>query len=86
MDRQFNDEGAYYIADTSAHADLDIYGILAFTDTVIASIGFKGGYLGPSADEGAVITGVTIPAGTTLFMRITDITLTSGSIFAYRGS
>lgn len=36
--------------------------------------------------SGDTLTGVTIPAGTTIFGEISGFTLTSGSVLAYKGA
>lgn len=75
--------GSYYIADTNLHT-FRALGFFTVTATTIAVITFPSGYEGPSADEGAVITAVALPAGHYYPIPFDSIDLTSGSIIAYR--
>lgn len=65
--------GGLYISDTSAHPG-NYFAVQMITDTVIAT-----------ATNGSItgITGVSIPAGTIIYLSATSLTLTSGTCIAY---
>lgn len=84
MNRDWPEKGMYYFADTDTHSGINCYAFLTVTATVINAITYKNGFAGPSASEGAVLTGVSIPAGLLIQIPFTSIDLTSGSILAYR--
>jgi len=88
MNRHFNEIGAFYIDDASAHDGIDCYGFQTESDTIIAAITYSPGYSGPDGTEGAStnIVGKTLPAGRLYLLRFESITLTSGTILAYRAS
>jgi hypothetical protein len=65
------------IATTTPATGLDCYALVCLTDTVFATLTPTTGF------SCTGITGVTQPAGTTIFGSYTAITLTSGSIHAY---
>lgn len=68
------EKGGLLIADTSAHAG-DFDAIQALEATVVASM--------TSSTLSGTLTSVPIPAGATIFARISSITLTSGKVIAY---
>lgn len=71
-EKTFGGSGETYLADLTAHTG-DWYALTAVEDAVIASVTTPNG----------TYTGVPCPAGLTLPLRFTAITLTSGKIFAW---
>lgn len=71
--------GLRYTADTTAVTG-NFCAIYCVTSTVFTTLTAETGF------DGTTITGVTFPAGTWIFSPITAYTLTSGSVFAYRGT
>jgi hypothetical protein len=74
--------GFEYISDTTLHIAPNnqvFVTIQCVTDTVIASLKSE------APISGNTFTGVTLPAGTTIPTRLNSITLTSGSLIAYKG-
>jgi len=74
--------GFEYIGDTAAHlppANQVFVELYILTTTVIAAISSE------VALTGTTFTGVSIPAGVTLKGRFKSITLTSGTVIAYKG-
>lgn len=69
--------GALFVTDTSAHAG-DFESITALTATVIAAM--------TSSTITGTLAGMTLPAGTTIFGRISTFTLTSGTVLAYNAN
>lgn len=67
------------IDDTTAFTGLNGYAIQAITDTVISSLTTGG--LDP--DSTWDLTGVTISAGTIIYVQFSAITLTSGECICY---
>ena len=67
--------GGVIITDTAAHPGLSCCGLYAITATVIAAMTVVG-YTGSLAT-------LTIPAGQTVKVQFTSITLTSGSCICY---
>lgn len=70
----------YPIDDTNAHLSLNGYAIQAISDTVISS-------LTDVNINGAApwdLTAVTIKAGTIIYVRFSDITLSSGECIVYQ--
>lgn len=70
--------GAVFESGTTALTNQKLYCIHCITDTVFSTL------TNDPAWTGDTFTGVTIPAGTMLFGRFTAVTLTSGSILAYK--
>ena len=73
---QLGKNGSTEIFTTAAQTSKDWYCVYFPTESVIASI-----TVADATGESALQT--TLPAGTTLFMNITDITLTSGIGIGY---
>jgi hypothetical protein len=69
--------GGHNIFTTSAQTDKDYYAIHFIQESVISSITVA------NADGDSNLQ-TTIPAGTTIFLRITAITLSSGLAIGYR--
>ena len=65
------------ISNTAAHTSKDFYCVYCVTDTVVASITCD------SEVTNAAGLQTTLPAGTTLFLNVTAITLTSGVVIGY---
>jgi hypothetical protein len=55
------------------------FAITPIEDTVIETITYSSGF----SDTGDGITGITLPAGLTVYVRATAVKLTSGKILAY---
>ena len=72
--------GGNEVFTTTAQTGKDFYCVFFPVESVITSIA-AGNFTGETA-----LAGQTMAAGTTLFMRVTDITLTSGIGFGYRES
>ena len=72
--------GGNEVFTTAAQTGKDWYCIQFPVDSVIASI------TAANMTNEAALVGLTLPAGTTLFMRTTDIQLTSGVGIGYRES
>ncbi len=68
-------QGVVNTTDTTAVTG-NFTAVQCIEDTVFATL--------TEADATGSLTGVTIPAGTTLFGRITAYTLTSGKVRAYK--
>lgn len=79
--QSFGQNGFNVVTGTAAQTG-NYSAITIVTDTVVASITAtniqKNGSESPTA-----LSGVTLPAGTTIFGNITGFTLTSGSVIAY---
>jgi len=74
--RQFGGSGVI-VADDTTNRVAKVYAIVALTDTVIATV---------TAQQGQTVEGVngmTLPAGLTLFARLEEVQLTSGSALLY---
>lgn len=80
LNEQLGKKGTTRIITTSAVTSVDFYAVHFVTECVIASI-TAGNLDAASGNPAALHT--TIPAGTTLFMNITGITLTSGVAIGY---
>ena len=65
------------ISDTNAHSGKDFYCVYCATETVVASITCD------SEVTNAAGLQTTLPAGTTLMLNVTAITLTSGVVIGY---
>ena len=65
------------ISNTAAHTSKDFYCVYCVTDTVVASITCD------SEVTNAAGLQTTLPAGTTLMLNVTAITLTSGVVIGY---
>jgi len=65
---------------TAAQTGKDYYALFFPVESVIASITVA------NFDGESALVGLTLPAGTTLFMRTTAVQLTSGVCMAYRES
>tara|TARA_Y100001937_G_scaffold126675_1_gene196563 strand:+ start:963 stop:1238 length:276 start_codon:yes stop_codon:yes gene_type:complete len=65
------------ISNTAAHTSKDFYCVYCATETVIASLTCD------SEVTNAAGLQTTLPAGTTLFLNVTAITLTSGVVIGY---
>jgi hypothetical protein len=72
--------GFEFITDTQAHAG-NFVKLQIITTTVIAAYTA----LANAPVTGNTLTGVSIPAGTIIGGRFSSITLTSGSLIAYKG-
>ena len=66
------------ISNTAAHTGKDFYCVYCVTETVVASITCD------SEVTNAAGLQTTLPAGTTLMLNITAITLTSGVVIGYK--
>lgn len=73
----FGAKGVEYETGTTALTAKNYYAITTLTDTVFAT-------LTNSLASGDAITGITIPAGVTLYGNFTAVTLTSGAIAGYK--
>jgi hypothetical protein len=78
FNNQFGQEGAEVITDTAAHPGSFI-SLQALSDAVIAAV------TAPNL-TGNSLVGQTIPAGVAIYGRFTSITLTSGSLIAYKSA
>tara|TARA_R100000329_G_scaffold118563_1_gene97635 strand:+ start:23 stop:298 length:276 start_codon:yes stop_codon:yes gene_type:complete len=65
------------ISNTAAHTSKDYYCVYCVTETVVASITCD------SEVTNAAGLQTTLPAGTTLMLNVTAITLTSGVVIGY---
>ena len=65
------------ISNTAAHTSKDFYCVYCVTDTVVASITCD------SEVTNAAGLQTSLPAGTTLMLNVTAITLTSGVVIGY---
>lgn len=65
------------ISNTAAHTSKDFYCVYCVTETVVASLTCD------SEVTNAAGLQTTLPAGTTLFLNVTAITLTSGVVIGY---
>jgi len=65
------------ISNTAAHGSKDFYCVYCVTETVVASITCD------SEVTNAAGLQTTLPAGTTLLLNVTAITLTSGVVIGY---
>ena len=82
FENSMGQNGFNYISDTNKSAAPTGYvyfAIQALTDTVLAA------YVSEPTIGGNTFTGVTIPAGTIIYGRFVSITLTSGTVIAYKG-
>jgi hypothetical protein len=74
--------GFEYISDALLHTapiNQVFVTIQCITDTVIAALKSE------ALITGNTFTGVVLPAGTIILTRLNNITLTSGSVIAYKG-
>lgn len=79
LSKGYGPNGAFFISDTDQHtADTNWYAILMVEDCVFAT-------LTCSNWAGDTFTGVTFPAGVTVYGTFTVIDLTSGKCLAYFG-
>ena len=69
--------GIEVISNTAAHTSKDYYCVYCVTETVVASITCD------SEVTNAAGLQTTLPAGTTLMLNVTAITLTSGVVIGY---
>jgi len=76
LKEQLGKKGTVEVFTTAAQTSKDYYAVYFVTESVISSI---------AADSctGETALQTTIPAGTTLFMNVTAITLTSGLAVGY---
>jgi hypothetical protein len=76
LNEQLGKKGTVEVFTTAAQTSKDYYAVYFVTESVISSI---------AADKctGETALQTTIPAGTTLFMNVTAITLTSGLAVGY---
>ena len=72
--------GGEYINDTAAHTG-DFFCIVATEDTVLASVTSN---IDNIADLCTGQDATTLSANTTIYGRITSVTLTSGAVIAYK--
>jgi hypothetical protein len=82
FENSMGQNGFNYISDTSkssAPLGYVYFAIHALTDAVLSA------YTTEAIIGGNTFTGVTIPAGTIIYGRFVSITLTSGSVIAYKG-
>jgi hypothetical protein len=84
IEAYLGNNGAEWISDTAAHTAPDG---MVFTSFQVVTNATLSAY---TAETGATITGntftgVAIPAGTRIYGRFRSLTLTSGSILAYKG-
>ena len=79
--QSFGQNGFNVVTGTAAQTG-DYSAITIVTDTVVASITATNIQLNGS-ESATALSGVTLPAGTTIFGKITGFTLTSGSVIAY---
>jgi hypothetical protein len=79
--QSFGQNGFNVVTGTAAQTG-NYSAITIVTDTVVASITATNIQLNGSVSATA-LSGVTLPAGTTIFGKITGFTLTSGSVIAY---
>ena len=70
-------KGIEVISDTGAHSGKDYYCVYCVTETVVAAISCD------SEVTNAAGLQTTLPAGTTLMLNVTSITLTSGVVIGY---
>jgi len=81
VENSMGQSGFNYISDTNASVAPDgfVYdAIQVLTDTVIAS------HISEATIGGNTFTGVTISAGSIIYGRFVSITLTSGTVIAYK--
>ena len=76
LNEQLGKKGTVEVFTTAAQTSKDYYAVYFVTESVISSIAVDN-----CTGETALQT--TIPAGTTLFMNVTAITLTSGLAVGY---
>ena len=79
--QSFGQNGFNVVTGTSAQTG-NYSAITIVTDTVVASITATNIQLNGS-ESATALSGVTLPAGITIFGKITGFTLTSGSVIAY---
>jgi hypothetical protein len=79
--QSFGQNGFNVVTGTAAQTG-NYSAITIVTDTVVASITATNIQLNGS-ESATALSGVTLPAGTTIFGKITGFTLTSGSVIAY---
>jgi hypothetical protein len=79
--QSFGQNGFNVVTGTAAQTG-DYSAITIAVDAVIASITATNIQLNGS-ESATALSGVTLPAGTTIFGKITGFTLTSGSVIAY---
>ena len=77
LNEQLGGLGSIEVFTTTAQTGKDFYAVQFVLERVISSI-----TVADCTGEGSLVT--TIPAGTTLFMNITAITLTSGLAIGYK--
>tara|TARA_R100000231_G_scaffold6603_2_gene9693 strand:+ start:1636 stop:1914 length:279 start_codon:yes stop_codon:yes gene_type:complete len=70
-------KGIEVISDTNAHSGKDYYCVYCVTETVVSAITCD------SEVTNAAGLQTTLPAGTTLMLNVTAITLTSGVVIGY---
>jgi hypothetical protein len=75
-------QGGFNVVTGTAAQTGNYSAITIVTDTVVASITATNIQLNGS-ESATALSGVTLPAGTTIFGKITGFTLTSGSVIAY---
>lgn len=75
LEEQMGKAGFEFISDTAAHIG-KFCALRLVSDTVFAAI--------LPAPSGNTFTGVTIPSGTTIPGTFTSVTLTSGSLMAFK--
>ncbi len=71
----------HYISDTAAHASLKGFAIYVVQQAVIDTITVGNSSIGTNS-----LDGETLPEKTFLYLDVTAVTLTSGSIMVYEGS
>ena len=79
--QSFGQNGFNVVTGTAAQTG-NYSAITIVPDTVVASITATNIQLNGS-ESATALSGVTLPAGTTIFGKITGFTLTSGSVIAY---
>jgi hypothetical protein len=79
--QSFGQNGFNVVTGTAAQTG-DYSAITIAVDAVIASITATNIQLNGS-ESATALSGVTLPAGTTIFGKITGFTLTSGTVIAY---
>jgi hypothetical protein len=79
--QSFGQNGFNVVTGTAAQTG-DYSAITIAVDAVIASITATNVQLNGS-ESATALSGVTLPAGTTIFGKITGFTLTSGTVIAY---